>query len=130
MLEQDHRWTAHVRPGDGSDVTFIGDVLARIKIGTYTGNGATSLAITGVGFSPKYVRIWERATSDGTGVYVGETNTAIIDDNAAGGAVVAGTTFRDNEIISLDTDGFTVDDDGADAHPNKNSSVYSYMALG
>ena len=76
------------------------------------------------------MRIWERATSDGTAVYVGETNTAIIDDNAAGGTVVAGTTFRDNEIISLDTDGFTVDDDGADAHPNKNSSVYSYMALG
>ena len=130
MLKQDHQWTAHVRLGDGSDIQFAGDVLARMKIGTYTGNGATSLAITGVGFSPKYVRIWERATSDGTGVYVGETNTAIIEDNAAGGTVVAGTTFRDNEIISLDTDGFTVDDDGADAHPNKNSSVYSYMALG
>ena len=130
MREHDHQWTAHVRLGDGSDIRFAEDVLSRIKIGTYTGNGATSLAITGVGFTPKYVRIWERATSDGTGVYVGETNTAIIDDNAAGGTVVAGTTFRDNEIISLDTDGFTVDDDGADAHPNKNSSVYSYMALG
>jgi hypothetical protein len=130
MLGQDHQWTAHVRLGDGSNIQFAGDVLARIKIGTYTGNGATSLAVTDVGFTPKYLRIWERATSDATAVYVGETNTAIIDDNAAGGAVVAGTTFRDNEIISLDADGFTVDDDGADAHPNKNSSVYSYMALG
>jgi hypothetical protein len=130
MLEQDHRWATHVRLGDGSDVQFAGDALARIKIGTFTGNGGTSQAISDVGFTPKYVRIWERATSDGTTVYVGETNTEIVDDNGSGGAVVAGTTFRDNEIISLDSDGFTVDDDGADAHPNKNSSVYSYMALG
>ena len=48
MREHDHQWTAHVRLGDGSDIRFAEDVLSRIKIGTYTGNGATSLAITGV----------------------------------------------------------------------------------
>jgi len=35
-----------------------------------------------------------------------------------------------NRINSLDSDGFTVDDAGADGHPNKDTVVYSYLALG
>lgn len=121
---------------NGEDVGIAGYTVARIKTGTYTGDGATSQAITGVGFKPKYVRLWERTTTDGSGIWFGETTEQIIDDNAAGGSISYEATwsnagqFRTNEIISLDTDGFTVDDDGADAHPNKNSSTYSYIAIG
>jgi len=121
---------------DGVDVGIAGNDVARIKTGTYTGDGATSQAITGVGFKPKYVRIWERATADSTGIWMGETTEQIIDDNASGGSVNYEATwsnagqFRANEIISLDSDGFTVDDDGADAHPNKNTTTYSYLCLG
>jgi len=36
----------------------------------------------------------------------------------------------DNQIIALGADGFTVDDAGVDAHPNKNTQAYHYLALG
>lgn len=35
-----------------------------------------------------------------------------------------------NEIISLDADGFTVDDGGFDADPNENGTTYIYIAIG
>ena len=110
--------------------------MARIKTGTYTGDGATSLAITGVGFQPVFLAIASRATSDGSAAWVGFTTDQIMDDNNSGGSISLEAVwnnagqFRTNEIISLDTDGFTVDDDGADAHPNKNSQVYNYLAIG
>jgi hypothetical protein len=121
---------------DGDTVAIAGTTIARIATGTYTGDGATSQAVSGVGFEPKWVRIFERSTSNGAGIWIGETTDTIVDDNAAGGSVTYEATwtaagqFRTNEIISLDTDGFTVDDDSADAHPNKNSTVYSYIAIG
>ena len=103
--------------------------------GSYTGDGATSQAITGIGFQPKYLRIWERLTSAGAGALF-ETTDTIVDDNAAGGAIEVvtawgnGVRFVINAIISLDSDGFSVDDAGSDSHPNKNSTVYNYLAMG
>jgi len=103
--------------------------FAQIDVGTYTGDGATSQAITGVGFTPKYVRIWERETSGAVVVY--ETTTTIIDDDAQGAAVLISTlNVNSSAIIALGSDGFTVDDNGSDAHPNKNSQVYNYLAIG
>ena len=111
--------------------------LARVATGTYTGDGATSQAITGVGFQPKFVRIWQRFTSDGDEARIVETTDTMVDDNASGMAVFiaesAGTAIITHEIdriISLDSDGFTVDDGGADAFPNKNGIVYNYLAIG
>jgi hypothetical protein len=107
--------------------------IVQIKSGNYTGDGATSLAITGVGFAPKAVIIVNRSTSDAGGAVVIMTWTDIMDDNGSGGAININSTaiqFRTNEIISLDSDGFTVDDDGADAHPNSSSVVYNYVAFG
>jgi hypothetical protein len=134
-IDIQHRRKPHVG-FDGTDVLFGSTDICRIKTGTYTGDGATSLAITGVGFKPKFVFLLERATSDATGVWVGFTTDQVMDDNNAGGSISLETVwsnagqFRTNEVISLDADGFTVDDDGADAHPNKNSTVYNYMAMG
>ena len=108
---------------DGSLLTGI------IATGTYTGDGATSQAITGVGFQPRFVLISARFISAGTAV-VHFTSDTIVDDNAAGLAVQLGTpSIVTNAIISLDADGFTVDDAGADSHPNQNITPYNWIAL-
>lgn len=105
----------------------------RMATGTYTGDGTTSQAITGVGFQPKYLRIWPRVTSDGTALGILETTNTIMDDHGSGGAILYGSasnTFEANKIISLDADGFTVDDDGVDASPNASGATYNYLAMG
>ena len=106
---------------------------AYIKTGTYTGDGAVSQAITGVGFRPKYVKIVPHfavdTTYSGTGPWsVLKTDTMDTQFSEANWGVGAG--IRDNMIISLDADGFTVDDDGSDNDPNKNGRVYDYIVMG
>jgi len=110
-------------------MTKFGDdaLRARIKMGTYTGDGSTSLAITGVGFQPKYVVVWTHETTEAS------LARYELHDQAATGLAMKHTstyTTLDNRINSLDSDGFTVDDDGNDEHPNKNGQVYDYMAFG
>lgn len=109
---------------------------ARIATGTYTGDGETSQAITGVGFAPKVVWITVRQTAEGsfTEREVVMTTDVIVDDIAAGAhlnfAVNDQVDILDNGIISLNADGFTVDDNGADTDPNTNSETYNYWAFG
>ncbi len=104
---------------------------AKIKTGTYTGNGSTSQAITGVGFQPTYVGIWEIASTSGNKI------------EATNGMVSASKTFshygaasgsyhshQSDRIIAMGADGFTVDDAGSDSDPNKASRTYYYLALG
>lgn len=110
---------------------------ARIATGTYTGDGTTSQAITGVGFQPKFVFITRRFTSAGA-ISIKDavlTTDVIVDDHADGMALdLQGsldlTGFTTNAIISLDSDGFTVDDNGADQDPNQNGTTYNYLAIG
>lgn len=108
----------------------------QIKRGSYTGDGTTSQSIViETGFSPQYLKIWLRDTVDNNSIYIAETIPEIMDDNAAGGAAQhlansAGHRFRTNQIISLDSDGFTVDDNGVDAPPNSSGVLYNYMAIG
>jgi len=106
---------------------------ARIATGSYTGDGATSLAITGVGFLPKIVWIHLRVTADSTGSAPIWTSNVIVDDNASGMAMTDGGaqwTGRTDRIIALGSDGFTVDDSGSDGAPNTNGAVYNYWAIG
>ena len=112
----------------------IADLDARIfesDTGTYTGDGELSQGITGIGFAPKYVKVWWRQTS-ATATYSYETTDTMVDDNASGmafsdrGVPAGGMATYINAIISLDADGFTVDDAGGDEHPNKNTEVYNY----
>lgn len=113
---------------DPSDVPSPASSLCRIKTGQYTGDGTISQAITGVGFQPKWVWISKDVTAQGT-----DTNepTFFKSDQMSGEMAWSSVTaFYDNRLISLDADGFTVDDDGADEHPNKNGQGYVYMALG
>lgn len=116
-------------------MTVEGNRISRIFTGTYTGDGSTSLAITGVGFAPKYVRIWERQTVSNTKIDVHETTDTIIDDNVSGAAVAYEEGSGDfkilaNKIIALGSDGFTVDDAGANEHPNVSGQVYNFVCFG
>lgn len=107
---------------------------AQFYSGSYTGDGATSKAITGLPFAPLYVKIAERATADGTNIDVFETWAEVMDDNASGGAIkhagASGHSFQANQIIALGASSFTVDDDGSDSHPNQNGTVYNYFIIG
>jgi hypothetical protein len=111
-----------------------------ITTGTYTGNGNASQGITGVGFQPKYLRINRRYTTDQTGAEskgaLLYTYESIVDDNADGMAITGNDgsqvywTYTHDCIRSLDSDGFTVGDAGTSDHPNANSVVYNYLAIG
>lgn len=110
--------------------------VPKMVSGTYTGDGATSKAITGLGFAPRYVKIVERKTT-ATAVSEWETWTEVIDDHANGMSIKhIGTTGTDyhatvtDAIIALGADGFTVDDAGTDSGPNANGIVYNYIAMG
>lgn len=111
---------------------------ALIHTGTYTGDGTTSMAVTGIGFQPKYVKIWPEIGAPGNNVDMIETTDTIIDDNVNGMGIVhrgggaAGVKHRTaaNRIISLDADGFTVDDAGTNSIPNESGQVYNYIAIG
>lgn len=105
----------------------------QMATGTYTGDGSTSQAITGVGFAPKYVKIWQDPGAASAVIQMFEA----VDQFSTGYSVryiaaVTATQFAhiDDMIISLDSDGFTVDDNGADEHPNKNLQAYVWMAIG
>lgn len=109
------------------------DTKVQMVTGEYTGDGTATKAITGLGFQPKYLKIWESEAVSGTSIYVYETTAEIIADVAGGGSVrhFSNThqVFTDR-IVSLDSDGFTVGDADTSNHPNSNGQIYNYMAMG
>jgi len=103
-----------------------------VKTGTYTGDGTIGQSITGIGFEPKYVRIWNHPAAEAN-MEIHEKLDQTWGDYAGMHRSWDGNTqhyFNDSRINSLDSDGFTVDDDGADAHPNKDGQAYDYLAIG
>jgi len=113
---------------------------AQIATGEYTGNGAASQPIDGIGFQPKYLRINRKYTTDQTAAESKGallwTSTSINNDNAAGMAITGNDASQDvwtytvDCIRSLDSDGFTVGDAGTSDHPNAASVEYNFMAIG
>jgi hypothetical protein len=109
---------------------------ARIKTGSYVGDDTTAQPITGVGFRPKFLAIFFRITAGGSADVDGLmlTTTEMVDDNASGLAMTIistnGVSYKTNAIISLDADGFTVDDNGANEDPNASGVTYLYLAVG
>lgn len=106
--------------------------FVRLKTGSYTGDGSTSQAITGVGFRPK-VLIILLPISDGSSSIFGITTTSLMARDPQGLGLFMSTgavTNLDNRFISLDSDGFTVSDDGGDVFPNTNAQIYDYIAWG
>jgi hypothetical protein len=102
-----------------------------IVVGTYTGDGAVAQEIdTGVNGQIQHVSIISRLTAEAEVHKFEKWN-----ENWGDYALIhwsAGNIHNsvDNRINSLSVDGkFTVDDDGANNHPNSNGVVYSYVAL-
>jgi len=108
--------------------------VGRAKAGFYTGDGTESQAITGIGFLPVIVWIFERQTIDGSATSSFVTTAQIIDDNIDGGAIdMKLGKFQTNTIISLDADGFTVDDaagPSSGSPPNTAGAIYNYYCIG
>lgn len=114
---------------DGGQLVF--------KTGTYTGDGNATKAITGVGFQARMVVIWGQLAS-GTG----QTSISIKTDQDSTSAIIMAynivaasrsTEYNTDNIISLDSDGFTVGDGsnntaGGNAL-NVNARTYTYIAF-
>ena len=100
---------------DVSNPCFGGECM---NIGTYTGDGGATKAITGVGFRPRVLlvefftdkRVYLKTTNDTTGA-MSLTTLAYVDD----------------VIISLDADGFTMGDTD---NMNKLDEAYAWIAWG
>jgi len=110
---------------DGSEITsgtiaperILGTGIPMMKTGTYSGNGQATQSITGVGFQPKVVTInigpstpsgWYQKTDQDSGYYA-----AYHDGNV---------DVYQNDLVRLDSDGFTVGDGtgGSGENPNRN----------
>lgn len=99
---------------------------SRIIVGRYTGDGAATQAVTGLGVKPEALQIWADRTTAGALAYQkillktrSNTTTFCTD--------IVGMNEVDDAIVSLDEDGFTVGDEGV-AHPNENLQVYKFIA--
>ena len=88
--------------------------------------------MTGVGFQPKYLKIQQKVTADAQAVAIFYTSDVIIDDHVDGVAIFIDANQAESKtdlVQSLDADGFTVGDGGADSHPNKADVDYNYIAI-
>jgi hypothetical protein len=101
----------------GADVA-----VARTKSGTYTGDGATSKAITGVGYQPA----WVLATLAAAG---GEKWHRLPNFAGTVAQQLGATAVSNDAIPTIDSDGFTVDDNNDDGDPNQNGAAYAYLVI-
>jgi hypothetical protein len=98
-----------------------------IKVGTYTGDGALSQAITGVGFQPEFLIIMRIYGTETFNHYTGFQ--LITKDMNWITHVVQASDWLTDKIIAFGADGFTVDDDTTDQDPNTNGQSYAYIAM-
>lgn len=108
---------------------MLGNSFTRVYTANYTGDGEYTHAITGIGFAPKFLRIW---------VYVTTFTSDHSDEKLD--MMYGNVSYRHYwdglhssylwGIVSLDADGFTVCDGDGDADPNTDGQVYVYIAYG
>lgn len=109
-----------------------------VKVGTYTGNGATSgtRAITGIGFQPKFLMVWSADTVEIYPAYSYQSAITGLGSNIAfwgeNGWASGGTTY--DRFQSFDSDGFTIACGSGSTVSlkalNKNAVTFYYLALG
>ena len=130
MIEKNQVRMVGVLPSQGADPILVSMEfpagMCRIKTGTYTGDGTEGQAITGVGFRPKYVRIWPHPIAEATAQVFEKLDQSWGDYAMRTGDIY----YFDKRIKSLDVDGFTVDSDGGHQTPNIDGIIYDYIALG
>lgn len=133
IIRFDTAGVEHLRLESDGTATKSGSCdICLIKTGTYTGDGSTAQNITGVGFQPKFVEVWVRP-EDAVGATCGTWRRSDQSSDQAAilhGGVATGHVGIDDKLISIDADGFTVDDAGSNGNPNKLNSLYHYLCLG
>jgi hypothetical protein len=106
---------------DAKDLTAATSA-GRMATGTYTGDGNATQAITGVGFEPEHVFIYRQLNSSGGGDWWKSDVDGTKSRSQSWG-------YKDDHIISLDSDGFTVGDGtGGSNEVNVNTGIYTYVA--
>lgn len=141
MAVSSHNWAVGEVVTAANMNTYVRDNLADlqstkvvIKTGTYTGDTGTTQAVTGVGFTPLFLWVWE-SKANGEATHFVYTTDSFVDGDADGLATGVNDDASENKtandkIRSLDADGFTVGDQGGVAGMNNDGQVYEYMALG
>lgn len=86
-----------------------------MSVGSYTGNGAASRSLTGLGYSPEAVMVLG-ANASAPVLRIAGMSTGFAFDGGTGVA---------NSLTSLDADGFSV---GASSSTNTNAQAYRYVS--
>ncbi len=110
--------------GDGSgaqDAAAFGQLsVLGLDIGTYAGDGAATQGITGVGFQPTLVLLWKQGGTEGSPVIKTSSDPGLYSKRFSAGG------WAENQIRSLDADGFTV---GTHDTVNESAKTYTYVAI-
>ncbi len=93
-----------------------------MEVGTYTGDGNTTQAITGIGFRPEYVMLFPEVNTPIVHRSGNEDGTALMPNGAA---LASDGMSNSGRINSLDANGFTV---GNSSFVNTNDVTYHYIA--
>ena len=101
---------------------------AKFKTGTYTGNGNSTQAITGVGFQPKFVLIYDHTLSGAPNLLFKTDQDGLYAFYLWLYGSSSNFNYATDVVVSLDADGFTVGNSGTIA--NTNGNVYTYIAFG
>jgi hypothetical protein len=107
--------------GGSYNYAAFNQCAGEMKTSSYTGNGAASQTITGVGFQPADVII---RANDATSAREGVQGSAALPSNQS--LFFSATGNPTNAITALGTDGFTV---GGNAATNANGVSYPYVAF-
>ena len=107
--------------GGSYNYAAFNQCAGEMKTSSYTGNGAASQAITGVGFQPADVII---RANDATSAREGVQGSAALPSNQS--LFFSATGNPTNAITALGADGFTV---GGNAATNANGASYPYVAF-
>ena len=109
---------------DGVDISALAANVAKIKVGTYTGDGAATKAINGVGFEPDAV-IVGRLVAGNAAVGVWMRGMA-----AQWSLILHTYNYCVDHIRGVGADGFSVGDGTGDQNRlNVLNDVYTYIAL-
>ena len=99
-------------------------------VGSYTGDGTTSMAVTGLGITPEAVWIFANDNVANAAVFHYTTTQMLATSTKSVESTPSAQSYVQNAIIAFGSGSFTVDDGGDDGHPNKNGNVYFYIAWG
>ncbi len=119
---------AEMRIWDGAAWQIISP---RFAVVPYTGDTAATKAITGVGFQPTLIMIYEKGAATGlVGCAIKSDQdgaSTLLSHRTANPSTVA-TYYATDDIISRDVDGFTVGDGTTNGFNSVNAAV-NYIAL-